>query len=435
MIFNLPPLLGLAPLLLYIALMIKGKNMVLSVFVAVVLGGILTGTSLVQVGPIIHTALGSFLALIGLIIMLGSGLGEVLSRTKVASNIVYMVMEKANIKTQTKAIIVTMLLSSLLVGMLGTLAGANAILAPIVISVVAALKITPSTLGVIIHGAGAVGLIVGPFVPPVVTILGLTGVSYGAYLLEVGLPFAIIIWIITFIVAKKVQKQTEGVTSYDAEDQIAKDFQTSPQIKRGTVVFIVGMLAMLGYGIFAGVGAAYAITVMLTMSFAVGLSAGLSPVGVIEAILAGCARLFPLFFMFVLFNPLMVFIEASGAFVALTALLQPVLEFGGKIGFMVITALIGVFGIPGAAVTASIIVHEMFGSMAGTIGISMAVWAMILTVSAQLTSFAYPGPDMLGQMGLARSKDIKSMMKNGIALTIASIVYVLVRGIILLIAG
>ena len=435
MIFNLPAILGLIPILLYIVLTIMGKDMVWAVLLSVIVGAVLTGKTLVQCGPILADAIGSFLSLIGLIIMLGAGLGEVLSRTKVAPNIVRVVMVKANVKTQTRAMVVTMLLSSLLVGMMGTLAGANAILAPIVISVVANLGITPSTLGVLFQGAGAVGLMAGPFVPPVVTILGLTGVSYGAYLLEAGLPFAIIMWIVTFIVAKKVQKKTEGVTSYTDDDRSPKDFEVTPQVKRGTIVFVVGMVLMLGYGIYSKVGAAYATMVMLTMSFAVGLSAGLKPTQILEAILAGCVRLFPLFFMFVLFEPLMNFVEESGAFAALTQYLQPVLAVGGKIGFMMITTIIGIFGISGAAVAQSMIIHEMFGASAANIGIPIAVWAMILMVGSQLTSFAYPGGDMLGQMGLARSKDVKSMMRNGITLTIAAIVYILIRGIVLTIAG
>ncbi|MCL2007795.1 MAG: hypothetical protein FWG77_06875 [Treponema sp.] len=431
MIFNLPPILGLIPLILYIIMTIRGKDMVWSVLLAVIVGAVLTGKTLVQAGPILATALGSFLALIGLIIMLGAGLGEVLTRTRVAPNIVRVVMTKANIRTQNKAIIVTMLLCSVLVGMLGTLAGANAILAPIVISFVASIGLTPSTLGVIFHGAGAVGLMAGPFVPPVVTILGLTGLSYGAYLLEAGIPLAILLWIVTFVMAKKVQKSTQGVTAYAEEDKAAADFQVTPEVKRGTVVFIVGMVLMLGFGIYSRVGAAYATMVMLTMSFAVGLAAGLKPTQILEAIIAGCTRLFPLFFMFVLFDPLMNFIIESGAFTALTEYLQPVLAVGGKIGFMLVSTLIGIFGISGAAVAQSRVIHDLFGPMAVSLGIPMAVWALVIAVGSQLTSFAYPGADMLGQMGLARSKDIKSMMRNGITLTIVTVAYILLRSIIL----
>lgn len=435
MIFGLPPILGLIPLLLYIVLMIKGADMVWSVLISAVVGGILTGVTLLDIGPIMAGSIGSFLALIGFIIMLGAGFGEVLTRSKVASNVVHIVIEKANIKTQTRAILVTMFISTLLVAMLGTLAGANAILAPIVISVVASLKISRSTLGVIFQGAGAVGLMTGPFVPPVVTVLGLTGITYGQYLLAGGIPLAIILWVVTFFVATHVQKKTEDLTPYSDEDRVSEKVDVTERVKLATTVFVVGMLALLGYGIYAGVGASYAIPVMLIMSFAVGLSSGMKPAEVLKAIIAGCARLFPLYLMFVLFDPLMRFITESGAFVALAELLQPVIDVGGQVGFMFVTTIISIFGIPGAAVTATIVKHDMFGPMAEGLGIPIAMWAMALMAGGQITSFAYPGGDMLGQMGLARSQDLKAMMKSGVAITIISILFILVRTIFLVITG
>ena len=107
-----------------------------------------------------------------------------MTRTSVAQNIVYTVVNRFNIKSQKAAIIISMVISTLLVSMLGTLSGANAIIAPILIPIVASLGITPNTLGVILHGAGATGLYIGPFVPPVVTIMGLTGLSYTQYMLS-----------------------------------------------------------------------------------------------------------------------------------------------------------------------------------------------------------------------------------------------------------
>lgn len=38
--------------------------------------------------------------------------------------------------------------------------------------------------------------------------------------------------------------------------------------------------------------------------------------------------------------------------------------------------------------------------------------------------------DMIGQMGLARSKDLKSMIRNGMTITVVMIVYVIARAII-----
>ena len=163
MILGLPPILGFLPLVLYIILMMKGKDMNLSVLICVILGAVMTGESVSGFGTVLQNSLSSFLSLIGFIIVLGSGLGEVLTRTKVAHNIVHLVIGKAKLKSKKQAIFIAMCTSTLLVSMLGTLSGSNAIIAPILIPIMASLGITPSTLGIILHGAGAAGLQIGPF--------------------------------------------------------------------------------------------------------------------------------------------------------------------------------------------------------------------------------------------------------------------------------
>ena len=94
MIFNLNPLWGFLPLLLYIILMLMGKDMNVSVLLCVILGAVLNGESIMGFANTIKNSLGSFCAMIGFIIVLGSGLAEVLSRTRVAHNLVYTVVSR-----------------------------------------------------------------------------------------------------------------------------------------------------------------------------------------------------------------------------------------------------------------------------------------------------------------------------------------------------
>ena len=72
---------------------------------------------------------------------------------------------------------------------------------------------------------------------------------------------------------------------------------------------------------------------------------------------------------------------------------------------------IGVFGINGAAVAQAMMMNEMFAGFLQPLGISMQLWVLIVLVGHQITSFAYPGLDMLAQMGLAHAKDVKPMLK------------------------
>lgn len=147
MILGLPPILGFLPLVLYIILMMKGKDMNLSVLICVILGAVMTGESVSGFGTVLQNSLSSFLSLIGFIIVLGSGLGEVLTRTKVAHNIVHLVIGKAKLKSKKQAIFIAMCTSTLLVSMLGTLSGSNAIIAPILFRLWRVLGLRPAHWG------------------------------------------------------------------------------------------------------------------------------------------------------------------------------------------------------------------------------------------------------------------------------------------------
>ena len=431
MIFGLPALIGFLPLVIYLYLAFKGKNLLSTVIICVLVGAVLTGQTPVSLSNEIANGLKSFLGLIGFIIMMGAGLGEVLTETKVARNLVEILIKKVGIKSQNQAIIVTMGASTLLVSLLGTLAGANAMIAPILIPIVASFGLTPNTLAVILHGAGACGLFLGPFVPPVITLMGLTGLTYGTYLANIGMPVAALVLVSTYYTGKKVQKQYEGIEMYSTED-MDKDveFVSTPAINKATMVFALEMIGMLAYGIYAKAGAAYAIVVMLTVAFTTGLAAGRSMMDIIGSLTKGATRMFWLFFMFVLYDPFLKFVTMTGAFTTLGDMLKPLIEVSGDIGFIIISTLVGIFGVSGAAVAQSVVLNDLFKNIVVDINLPMTIWGTVLLIGSQITSFAYPTGDMIGQMGLARSKDLKSMIRNGMTITVVMIVYVIVRAII-----
>lgn len=431
MIFGLPALIGFLPLVIYLYLAFKGKNLLSTVIICVLVGAVLTGQTPVSLSNEIANGLKSFLGLIGFIIMMGAGLGEVLTETKVARNLVEILIKKVGIKSQNQAIIVTMGTSTLLVSLLGTLAGANAMIAPILIPIVASFGLTPNALAVILHGAGACGLFLGPFVPPVITLMGLTGLTYGAYLTNVGIPVAVLVLITTYYTGKKVQKQYEGIEMYSAEDMDKdEEFVSTPEINKATMVFAVVMIGMLAYGIYAKAGAAYAIVVMLAVAFTTGLAAGRSMMDIIGSLTKGATRMFWLFFMFVLYDPFLKFVTMTGAFTTLGDMLKPLIDISGDIGFIIISTLVGIFGVSGAAVAQSVVLNDLFKNIVTDINLPMTIWGTVLLIGSQITSFAYPTGDMIGQMGLARSKDLKSMIRNGMSITIVMIIYVIVRAVI-----
>lgn len=433
LLFNLPPIVGLLPLLLYVFLSFKkNSNAVVNVGICVILGAILVKQPLLELGNVISEAMGSFLALVGLIIMLGSGLGSVLRTTGIAENIVHFLMDKIGINTERKAILATMLTSAILVTLLGTLAGANAVIAPIVISLVAAVGITPSTLAVIFQGAGQAGLFLSPFSPPMVTLKEITGLTYGQVLMYAGAPVALAMWIVTYFVAKHVQKSTKGISKFDLKEfEDNTEYKATKQTNRATIVFLVSLFTLLVFGVVKGRGASYAIFIMITVAMLTGLSYGLKAKDVAEDFFEGMQKMVWMFCMFILFEPFLRFVEASGAFTALFELLEPLVISSGQVITSVVISLIGVFGINGAAVAQAVLMDNLFGEMIRGMGMHMGLWCLLVLVGHQITSFAYPGVDMLGAMGLAQSKDIKSMLKLGYSIIFVTMLLVVIMAIVL----
>lgn len=429
MVFGLPALLGFLPLLVYIILSFRGHDVLKVVLYCIALGAILTGQTPIEISDAIAEGLGSFLGLIGFIILLGAGLGELLKRSKVAQNIVYQVFKNETVvKSQRRAILATMFSVTVLSMLLGSFTGPCAILAPIVIPILGRLKVTPNTLGVVYHGAGAAGLFIGPFVPPVVTTIGLTGISYGTYMINVGLPIASIALISTYFMAMRTQKRTEDKFSFDKEDIVQTDsFKPDDKVKKATTFFFVSISLLLAYGVYVQAGASYTIFIMLIVTFITGYSANFKIDEIIDSIIEGSKSQYWLFFLFVLYQPFLNFIVQSGAYDALAALIKPLIESGGEAFLMIFTTLFGIFGVSGAAVAQEIVMNDIFTPLVEAFNFPMHLWALVLLVGSQITFFAYPTGDMIGQMGLARSKDLKSMIKNGWAITVLTVLFIVIR--------
>lgn len=251
MLFGIDPIFALIPLILYVFLSFKEDyHPVMNVFICVVLAGILTTQPFANFGRVIADSLGSFLGMIGLIIMFGAGLGGILKKTGVAENLVMSLVKRIGVNTEKRAVITTMISSTALVALLGTLAGANAIIAPIIIPLVAAVGVTPSTIAVCFLGAGLTGMFLGPYTPQVVTILGLTNLSYGQYMAAAGLPLALVVILVTYFWAVRVQKTTLGVYAYEGVELAKGEYVASPETKQATIGFLVSILGMIIYGDF-----------------------------------------------------------------------------------------------------------------------------------------------------------------------------------------
>ncbi|MCW2948204.1 MAG: Citrate transporter [Actinoallomurus sp.] len=412
---------GLVPIGLYALLAVLGVDVVLATIGALVIAAVMTRTGPIPLGAQMATSMGSLVAVIGMIILLGAGLGRVTQETGAAQSLIRLVMGGIGLNTRTRVQLGIMVSSLILVGALGTLAGGNAILAPIVIPVAARTGWRPPAVAAMLHAAGAAGLMTGPFTPPVVTLMAATRLSYGGYLLHAGLPVAAVTMVTGFFMARWIQRHTDQ--EYTAADAAETEPQTGDgAARRAALVFALVLLALAIYGVVEKATYSYALIVMIVTAAATGLAGGLAPKKVLEAVYAGAARLIWLFLLFWMLDPMLALIDKTGAFETVFADLKPILPDVGPWLFLMLIVFLGYMqAVPGAAVAQVVVVNKLFGPVAAALGIAPGVWAVALVGTSQVDQLGpLPGADMIGQMGLARSSSLRLMLFNGWAIITAN---------------
>jgi H+/gluconate symporter-like permease len=416
-------LVGLVPLLVYIVLVLREMDPLPATVICVVIGAIINMKSLAAIGTDLSKAMGSFLGLVGLIIMLGRGLGEILSETQVAHTLVYKIMYGIGIKTQRKAMLGIMLATLVIVALLGTMAGGVAIIAPIVNPIAAAVGLTPPVVAVLYQSVGEEALTLGPFTPPVVTLMGLTKLDYGSMLIYTAIPIAIITILVTWNMAQRIQRDTAEKMSYDgAATSVNQTFTPTASSRRATNVFMLLFAALIIYGIAIKAATPYVITVMLGLSFVVGFVGNMKFEQICRSIVKGMAGNVGLFLLFILLELFINYVSQAGGFKALTYMLMPLVNIGGKAAVIIAGGVIGAFGISGAVVAELMTLHKMFSNLLTQYAVPMIPWAVALIVATRVTNFIIPGSNMVAMMGFAQSKDLKSMIRNGYVVAIAQTV-------------
>ena len=110
-------------------------------------------------------------------------------------------------------------------------------------------------------------MILGPFTPPVVTLLGLTRIGYGEMILFVAGPIALITLTATWLMLQRIQRRTKEINPYRHLEGVER-FVPTRQSKRATNTFTALFLAAVIYGIIAKAATSYVIVVMLGLAFA-----------------------------------------------------------------------------------------------------------------------------------------------------------------------
>ena len=189
--------------------------------------------------------------------------------------------------------------------------------------------------------------------------------------------------------------------------------------QRATATFIVMFTALIAYGIYVKAATPFVITVMLGLSFVVGMVGGMKFDGVCKSIVKGMAGNVGLYLLFILLELFINYVELAGGFKALTYMLMPMINIGGKVAVIIAGGAIGAFGISGAVVAELVTLNKMFASLLKEYNVSMIAWAVALIVATRVTNFIIPGSNMVAMMGFAQSNNLKAMMRNGYVVALA----------------
>lgn len=422
-----PSLIALIPMIIYIVLSFNEKlNQFVIILVSVIIGCILTGNGITAFSAAFAGALDSTIGEIGFIIALGTGVGAIMTKTGVSKTLCRWIVKGIGVNTQKKAIIAVELCCVVVCGLLGTLAGGCAIVAPVIIPVVAAVGLTPNTVGCLFQSSGETGLIWGPFSGPVVTLMALTGLTYGQQMLWAALPYGIIWLVVIFFVGLYVQKKTEGKYHYELAPEDSSDAEITPQEKKTSIAFLVSFIALVVYAIITKQGTHYVISVMFILSLVMVIFSHQKLTDALKDFFKGVGSAADMWVLFIALELLMNVIDAGGGFTALGNLFLNLVGEPTQTSTMIIGTLVGSFGINGGAVAQLKVTHEMFLPSIEACGLPMQLWAIALICGSRATSSMYPGSNMIAPMGSARSTDLKAMLIGGWAVSLASILYIIV---------
>lgn len=424
-----PSLWAMVPMVIFLVMTLMGKNYTMSVAIAAVLGCILTGQGPVEFASILVDNMGGTLGQVGLIVMLGSGLGIMMDQAGINKTVVHFIMQKIGVNTEKKGMLATLFCSLLMVVLIGTLNGGNAVIAPILLPVVASVGLTPTTVCFLMFNAGLVGVTVGPFCSAVAAALGVSGLDYVSYMKWAALPYSVCWLVVTFILALWIQKKTRDTERYEDVPEVG-EYHASNREKAAVFTFMAAFLIMLVYGMMQSSSMKYVMFVILMLSVIVGCFIRKPVPERIKMFTNGMSKMTGMFFSFLLTGVMIDTITLGGGWEALSEIIMHVVGGGSKYLLMIIASCVGGFGVEGAIVTQMEIVNQLFWPTASQMGIPMELWTIVLVAAVRITSIVYPSANTAAHMGFTHCTNMKMLIIGGWIISIVMLLFIPIWGMI-----
>ncbi|MEU8875961.1 Na+/H+ antiporter NhaC family protein [Streptomyces javensis] len=434
-VIHAPTIWGLLPIGMYAVLSLCGMNLLLATVVSLLAAILLVHRSPTDVGALLGTSLGDTVTLIGLICLLGAGLGEVLRQTGAAGILVHGILRMARRDSQLAIHIGVMMSCLVLTFALGTLAGALAIAAPIVVPVMARAGLTRSTTATVMFLGGCAGLALAPFAGSNIAILDASGLDYGRYVLVGAGPLAVLSLALSLVVVPRVQRRSAaaGDDFYEDIDTGAGDEPSGARGARATWAFAVGLGVSVGYATASKSGTAFPLLALPTMAALTAAAGGLSVKDTIDAFCRGAARMVETFLLFWMLAAFFLTVNELKPYDVLLDRFGPQLHGLAPLPFAIAVALLGWLGVPGATAAHVVLLNKVFGPLGTSIGLTPTAWAVTYLWGSKADTYGpYPNANMMAALGFAEGTRLRTLLTVGWTLLIpAAAMYALILALLL----
>jgi Na+/H+ antiporter NhaC len=423
-----PTLWGVVPIVLYAVLCLLGMDLVVATIVSLVGGVLIARRTPTEFAELLGESMGDLVTTIGLIIMLGAAVGEILRVTGVAHTIVRWVMRAAGERSRATVQLGVMLSCLVLVTSLGTLAGALAIAAPILLPIAARVGYTRAATAAMMFVGGCAGLALAPFAGSNVAIMEAADVGYLTYVQYGAAPLAVLSLIAAMLIVPWIQRRTARTGDfYDDTDLADGEQQIPPHAGRATAVFLGLLVVTVVYATVTEAGTSFPLLALPLLGIVTAAAARLGITETARHLYRGASSLVSIFLLFWLLAALFQIIDQLKPYDVVLAQFGPQLQNASGLGFAVAIGLLGWVGVPGATAAQVVLLDQVFGDLATTVGLGAGAWVIVLLWASKADTYGpFPNANMIGAMGLARSTDLRSLLLTGwLVLIPACLVYVL----------
>lgn len=420
-----PTLWGLLPIVLYAVLCLMGMEVVLATGVAVISGILLLHPSPAGGAAILGQSLGDDLMVIGMIIILGAAAGEVLRVTGVAETIVRGIMRLVGSRSQALLMFGIMLACLVLVACLGTLAGALAIAASVIIPTAAKAGFSRSATAAMMFVGGCAGLALAPFAGSNVIIMQVAEVSYPQYLLYGAGPLAVLSMVLGLPIVAWRQRRTcdNPADRYQVDEGPRVPADRPTHAVAATLAFLVALVASVVYAVVVNAGTTFPLMALPVLGVVAGM-AGRLPIGqIVQAMYRGAASLISMLLLFWLLAALFILMDKLAPFQVILDAIGGSLASGSVLAFCIVVALLGWVGVPGGTAAQVALLGKVFGPIGATLGVPASAWVIVLLFASKADTYGpFPNGNMVGVMGIAESKSLRNMLVTGWMLLVPAVV-------------